>query len=143
MGPFYDKWGKLNRVKTWWEAIPHLTINKKKYLLQIIEEKQKTIDQKEAEKQQQWAAFSGAMALVKQNIQDVAELKKHINPAASSELLKILLGKLTPEQLAEAQTEAEKLFLPNTNSSLPSEEQKPALIDVTPPKRKDDKEERI
>jgi len=127
MGPFYDRWGKLDSVKKWWEAIPHLTINKKQYLKREIVRKDEQIKREKAEKDQQWAAFSGLTALTKQALQEVKDVKKQINPEMSVEMLKILMGVLTPEQI----TEAQKRFLAR-NSSLPSEEEKPVLIDATP-----------
>jgi len=91
MGKHYDRWGKIEQLIRWWNVLEWVIIGemREKFLNRKLDEKDKTIKQKEAEKQQQWAAFSGLTALTKQALQEVRNVQKQVTPEMSVEMFKI------------------------------------------------------
>ena len=110
----YDKWPEWKRLTEFWKAVPFLTIDKTKYLQEMIVQKDKKIDDMEMEKmrrkQMEWA-----MALKTDEVMREQQTTK--------DLLRAIESVMTVEQ----RNQIERLM---SNSSLLSESKR-LLLDVT------------
>ena len=110
IGDAYDKWGIVDRLATFWRAMPFLTIDKEKYLRGIIKEKEGQIKSlkldEDHRKEFEWSVHHVSNQAINMTIRNEQGLEM---------LNSMLLSILTPDQ-----KEAMMKQFPQLASTLPS-----------------------